>query len=239
MSHDELISDERVNAFIDDQLDQDERAQMMAALQENQQLCDKVNQLRHVKEMLTLAYDDPPKPLIYPASRKVASQVRPAMAASVLLLLGFGLGWWLHLELGAAPEQSFITVKQLNSDIIAREKVLMHVSTMDGQRIETALQKAEYLLAGHRKKESPLDLEIIVNAKGLGLLRNNSPYADKVKNLVAEYDNVSFLACGVARETARLKEGRAIELLPEAIQVPAALERILKRIRKGWVYVKV
>ena len=84
-----------------------------------------------------------------------------------------------------------------------------------------------------------MDLEVVVNAQGLGLLRDNSPYASKVKKLVSDYDNIAFLACGQAKENARLKEGRDIELLPEAVQVPAALDLILSRIKKGWLYVKV
>lgn len=239
MSQDKFISDETVNAFIDNELDADERAQLVTAIQNDKVLQQKVNELRQVKEMLTLAYQDPPSPVIGLTEVTSASALRMGIAASVLVVLGFSLGWWMHVEVAPDPPQSFATVSQLDNEYVLTPKVLLHVSTMDSQRIEVALKKAEHLLAQHRQTNRPLDMEVIVNAQGLGLLRQGSPYAEKVRTLVQEYDNLSFLACGVARENARLKEGGAIELLPEATQVPAALELILKRLKRGWMYVRV
>ena len=239
MSLNESISDEQINAFIDDQLDQDERARIITVLQKDRALQERVNKLRQVKEMLTIAYDQPPQPLLKPSRIHAVSRVTQAIAAGVLLVLGFGMGWMLHLEMNSTPNPSFTTVEQLDQRINANQKVLFHVSTMDGNRIESTLKQAERLLAWHKQSELPLDLEVVVNAQGLGLLRDNSPYASKVKKLVSDYDNIAFLACGQAKENARLKEGRDIELLPEAVQVPAALDLILSRIKKGWLYVKV
>ena len=83
-----------------------------------------------------------------------------------------------------------------------------------------------------------MELEIVANAQGLGILRENSLYSKKISSLTEAYSNVSFLACGIAKESARLKEGQDIKLLPEATEVPAALDQILKRIKLGWLYVR-
>jgi len=50
--------------------------------------------------------------------------------------------------------------------------------------------------------------------------------------------NILFLACGIAMENARLKEGIKIRLIPEATKIDSAIGKILDRIKSGWTYVE-
>ena len=81
-----------------------------------------------------------------------------------------------------------------------------------------------------------MQLKFVANAEGLAVLRENSPYADRIKLLSEQYNNVEFLACGIAMKTAQLKEKKEVVLLPEAKKIPAALNEILERLEAGWTY---
>ncbi|MDH5326729.1 MAG: hypothetical protein OEZ68_10065 [Gammaproteobacteria bacterium] len=236
MSRDDLISDEKINAFIDAQLAPEERARMLVLMQKDTELRDRVNQLRGIKEMVSLVYNSPPQPLLTP-QRNSRNRAKITFAAGVLLVLGFSLGWWLHLSVVTTPLQ--VAAEKALQYADSKQKVLFHVSTMDAPSVELALVEAERLLLKHRQLHSPLDVEIVVNSKGLDVLRQSSPFALKVRYLASTYDNVTFLACGQSRENARQREGRPIELLPEAVLVPTALDRIVRRIKTGWTYIKV
>lgn len=240
MSEYKSISDEQLNAYIDNELDSSERARVLAAIQSNKELEAKYNKLCQMKDMVALAYDRVPKPAV--SHRNVATSQVPywklGTAASIILTVGLVIGWLAGNSQVIDPEKSFLLVSQLESKTNTNPKVLLHISTMDSKRIEMALDKAESLLRDSKNEHKPIEVEIIANSQGLGLLRSNSPYARRVKSLTSEYNNVSFLACGIARENARMKEGRDIELLPEATQVPAALDQILKRLKLGWLYVR-
>ena len=94
------------------------------------------------------------------------------------------------------------------------------------------------LLTNASKNNKPLKLEVVANVDGINILRKGSPYAGEINSLSEQFSNVRFLACGIAKKTAALKEGKPIELIPEAVDIPAALDEILKRLKEGWTYVK-
>jgi intracellular sulfur oxidation DsrE/DsrF family protein len=129
-------------------------------------------------------------------------------------------------------------LQQFDPATSAANKVLLHISTMDTQRIEAALNTAERIVQAKRDQKEPVQIEIVANAEGLGLLRRGSPYAERIRSMVEDNPSVSFLACGIAMENAELKEGGEIELIPEAREVDAALEEILRRLKLGWLYIK-
>ena len=84
-----------------------------------------------------------------------------------------------------------------------------------------------------------MQLEIVANAQGLAMLRDGSPFGKRIEAISNLYDNVAFLACGIAIQNVRLKEGiDEVKLLPQAQQIDAALEQILRRLKAGWAYVR-
>ena len=52
------------------------------------------------------------------------------------------------------------------------------------------------------------------------------------------YNNVSFVACNNAVERLRV-QGVDAEMIAEVKTGMSAVERIVQRLREGWVYVKV
>ena len=62
MSKQELISDEQLNALLDNELDDAERARLFESIRNDKDLSARYCKLRQVKEMVTLSYNDPPLP---------------------------------------------------------------------------------------------------------------------------------------------------------------------------------
>jgi intracellular sulfur oxidation DsrE/DsrF family protein len=155
-----------------------------------------------------------------------------------LLAIGIGGGWavnaWRMADAGA-PLQD---IAQVNPAAPGASRMIVHLSSLDPARVEGALDTVERLLSESHARGEPVQLEVIANAEGLGLLRRGSPYAERIHSLTTRYDNVAFLACGIAMETARLSEHAEVKLIPEAQRVPAALDQILTRLKHGWTYVR-
>jgi len=239
MSNHDAISDERLNAFVDNELDADERERMLRAIAQDPSLQRRYNELLQLKEMLITAYRDVPQPkpekitqggLNHPYSKGIA--------AIILISLGVVGGVFIGKQPPSSTGLNFRYIEQLDVSKIGKEKVVLHIGTDDSSRVQAALQSAESLLKNSRKNHTRLNLEIVANADGLNILRKGSPYAKKIESLAQHYNNVSFLACGVAKQNAALKEGKPIELIPEAKDIPAALDEILTRLQQGWTYLR-
>lgn len=229
---DGTLSEETLNAFVDGQLDPDERARVYAALRHDPSLAERACELRELKELVQEAYAHPPRPYRGPGRRPRLWQ---AVATVALLAVG-ALGGWLGRGLLADGDNPAVA---LQAAARAEKRILLHISSGDPARLRVALDEAEHLLRTYRARGQRLQIEIVANGKGLDLLRADvSPYADRVRRLAREYENVVFLACRRAIE--RLRErGVDVRLLPEARTAPSALEQIVTRLQEGWVYIKV
>ena len=233
------ISDEQLNALLDKELDMDEEAQLLQAIATSEALQQRYEALRKTKSLYIQAYEEVPAPLLLPQGTDWKSRPGPmAVAASILLLVGIYLGWLFEPIFPHETPDRIQSLAEIDATLPQSNTILLHISTTDQTRVEHTLQLAEALLTTADKKHSPLQLEVVANADGLNILRKGSPYADKISSLSAHFGNVRFLACGIAKKTAALKEGKPIELLPEATDIPAALDQILKRLKDGWTYVR-
>lgn len=237
-AHDQ-ISTQQLNAFLDNELEPDERAHVLSALRDNPALSERLAAMQRVNALISLAYTNVPTPEERPVFNKPRIITPLRLAASItILLLGGLVGWFFHPLAQTHAVLPFTNLSQLNINNPPDDKILIHINAMDDKRITTALDDTEHLLQNAKKKGKPLQLEIVANASGLGMLRKGSPYAQRIQQIAAANSNVSFLACGFAMENAKLKEGRDIDLIPQAHKVDAALEEILRRLKAGWLYVR-
>ena len=237
MRPEDTISDERLNAFIDNELDADERAQVLELLEREPELAAKYSELCQIKERLSLAYSEIPQPRrktkeYIPGLR--VSYAQAAMIVAFLFIVGGVTGWIAHDQRQLPDSNHMRSIEKINLASTGVNKVLFHINSNDKQRIETVLSKAKLFLSNNENAQ----IEIVANSSGLSMLRDGSPFTQEVKAMSAQFDNLKFLACGVAKQNATLKEGRNVKLLDDAKEIPAALDQILSRIEAGWLYVK-
>jgi intracellular sulfur oxidation DsrE/DsrF family protein len=237
MSQDKHISDEQLNAFIDRQLTTDERVQVLDALKKDDELSKKLCELQRNDEFSVMAYNTIPEPSKSPYDSAIQKSQRRhfALVAGMLVIISLATGWQLHQLINTKTLPQIGEISQLDPSTLRSDKIILHISVLDGERINKALDKAEALLKDKRNRH--LQLEIVANADGVRMLGTGSPYANRIASLSGTYKNVSFKACGIAMQAVKLKQGKDMTLLPEVEKVPAALDQILKRLKGGWVYI--
>lgn len=237
MRPEDTISDEILNAFIDNELEDNERAQVLERLERDQELAARYSALCQINEKISLAYSEIPQPRTKSKEYLPGLRVSYAQAAIImafLLISGGFTGWIVHDQKQQSKSTHMKSIEKINLANVGSNKILFHINSNDQKRIETVLNKAKLFLT----KDSNVQVEIVANASGLSMLRDGSPFTKDVKSMSAQFNNVKFLACGVAKQNATLKEGRNIKLLEDAREIPAALDQILSRIEAGWLYVK-
>ncbi len=250
MKHEDTISEEQLNAFIDGELDSEDRARILEAIQGDAVLKSSACELRTVQELVRHAYD-------YPGiqeTRRYAPTMTgwgKGLAASLLLTSGALLGWFGHGQTAESRLQAMYWDEQNSfqnaslpkaTEIAGHKKVLVHLNTSDLHKVKEALDTAEEMLRTYARNNQSAEMEIVANAGGLDLLRaSHSPYAQRVQQLQDQYLNLHFLACQTAMDRVRREQGIDIsnDLLPGVGVTPSALDQILDRLREGWVYIKV
>jgi uncharacterized protein len=237
----ETFSDEFLNAYVDGELDEAEKARLLEALCHDETLNARVCDLQKVRELLRHAYEQPP------TSRQPHNESHwqgAGIAAGVMLAVGTLLGWGLHSY--QSPDNRLLDIAQsMQMDTTSTTgddawRVVLHVTTADPYRLKTVLDEAEELLADHRRQNSPVEVEILANGRGLDLLRTRtSPYAERIQALQTQYNNVAFKACQRAINRVQREQNITVKLLPAAETVPTAIGEVISRQREGWAYVRI
>jgi len=257
MSDSKTISEERLNAFIDGELDTTEKNEVFEALNSgdttlSQQVCE----LRQLSELVRHAYDRPPESEKYckPEPRRMSMWGRAA-TATLLVGLGAMLGWSGHQPPAVQQADSGVHAMYWDKDRSFQntdlskvtdqqgtKKVIVHLNTSSISRFEQALDTAEQVLATYADSELGAEVEVVANASAIKMLRTGySPYAERVRALQERYLNLTFLACKDALDHVRELEDLEtdVTLLPDVDVTPSALEHILNRLSEGWVYINV
>lgn len=225
------FSDERLNAFVDNELGTEEREEIFAAIADNAELGQRLCALRASKELVRHAYGH-----VSPRSRARGRRVSlrsGALAAGLALVVGLVAGWQGHRATLAPAGSPLAWVGSLIAP--QQTRVLLHLDTSQAERMEEALELVEAYLAKSRQAR----VELVVNNSGLDLLRQETtPYAERIAALAARYETLAFVACGNAIARYR-SAGLDVTLVPEARVERTAVEHIVDRVREGWTYLKI
>jgi intracellular sulfur oxidation DsrE/DsrF family protein len=224
------FSDERLNAFVDNQLGAEEREEILAAIAEDAELGQRLCTLRSSKELVRHAYGH--LPTVQRSRERRVSLWSGALAAGVALVVGVLIGWQGHRASAGGPD-TLAWVGGLFSPQQAR--VLIHLDSSQVERMEEALDMAEAYLSRAGKAR----IELVVNNSGLDLLREEAtPHAARIAELARRHELLSFVACGHAISRYR-NAGLDVTLVPEARVERTAVEHIVDRVRQGWTYLKI
>ena len=244
--NDKTYTDEKLNLFIDEQLDTDENDEIRHSILEDASLRERVCQLKAVRELVAYAYETVPEPEFEGGVRNTAARhyIWKGIAASLLLAIGMFTGWVVNDTARSTQIASAEDVFQYykNSESADREerKIILHVTTGDIYAVKGALDEAEQLLASYREAGTPMKLDIVTYKQGINMLRVGvSPYIDRIEGLIENNDNVSLYACQRSIHKAEEKEGKQLVMMKKAVTDKSAQELISERLQKGWIYIKV
>ncbi len=246
------ISNEQLNAFVDDELDVAEKDALFAEFEADPEVAQQVCDLRAVKELVRHGYAEPPVLARKEWGRKF--YVPRSLVAGVMLALGMTLGWLGHdwsqsvpaaqvAQAQFQPRIGFppgvlrpVSLAGVSEDV---HKVVMHVDSADPAKFKTLLDDVDYLAQHQAALGQKVQVEVIASHTGLNLLRSDvTPYASRINDLIQSHPNVVFVACN---QSMRLldKKGVKVKLLPHTRVAPTAIGEIVNRLQGGWTYIKV
>lgn len=232
------VSDEILNAHIDNELDPAERNALLERIATDADLRARACELWQLKQVLRGAYPLPPQKSAL-AGRRDHSFAGPAwphaLAASLLMAVGSFSGWFMRDRMDADA----IPAHQLEAIRTESGRVVLHLFSDEPARMEAALRMAGQLVNTRDKAGQPLRVEFLANGPGLHLLRvGGSPYAARIADLQRTHSNLRLLACHEAME--RMHErGLDVVLLPNVEVAPSAEGQLAQRLTQGWRYVQV
>ena len=232
-----FISDEELSAFLDEQLDANERDRILSAINADSHVNQRMNELRLLRDMVQHAYEQPPRSDNTKHHGVVSgnSNTRWAMAACMVLCFGMVLGWFGHQGVTTERQLASLSDHGVSAQL---SNVILHLTSADAGRINASLDRAEQVLAGYKTNDKDLKLEIIANDGGLKLMRSGEPsFQQRIRALTEQYPNVKFLACAKAIKNLQEK-GVDVDLLPEVEVAPSALKQIIQRMQQDWRYIK-
>ncbi len=248
MNKDE-ISDERLNAFADNQMDVDEKSRVFGLISEDEALDKRLGEIRKLQDLVKTAYKEPPRPSSRTDKNKKNPNRRINLAAAAFcLLLGLVVGWFAHVgvnnslqisvfDKSVLPEQDSFKTDYSPNEF---KNVILHLNSADPIKSKEILDRATEILLAQRESGNKVAVEVIANGDGLSLFNaDESLFIKRIKQMQVEYPNLNFLACGVTADRYKKQKGRAISFIKGVIIAPSAVEKIVRRVRQGWEYQRI
>jgi intracellular sulfur oxidation DsrE/DsrF family protein len=237
-------SDEHLNAFIDNQLDSIEKAELLDAVRHDAELDQRICKLQKLHNLVQLSYQSIDIPEHHSGKGKFTkpSRFNWFAAASLFIAIGITTGWLSHQFVSPArlSDIAEITHHPLAKHDSENWKLMLHVSTADPHRLNIVLNEAEALLKKYAKSPGKLELEILTNSDGLALVTNSDKaYNHQLKNLQKKYKNLAVMVCGETLKKIQKAQGKNLNLLPSTKIVPSAISQIISRQQAGWSYIRI
>lgn len=227
MNEQQKFSEEFISAFVDNELTPEEKAQAYAQLTGDEGLNRQICELRKVRDIVQLAYKEPPLPergiTTFAAGRKYGLGI----AAGLALIIGGMGGWFLHSSSHTLPVAA---VTQATPGAEDPAKVLFHVSDGNEEHLKTVLDEVENLMKFYRQTHQKARVEVITNGGGLSLVMAGvSPYADRIQRMQKEYSDLTFVACQNTIDRVQQELGLTAKLLPGVVVIDSGVAQIMRR----------
>jgi len=240
-----LIPNQQLDAFVDGQLDQNDRIEILDAMGGSGEIRDRVADTRRLKDLVRLAYQD------QKAQSSRSSQPQTKYTSHVVAAVLGALSMLFLMQLINSPAEFGRSLKNTEmaggeggteftpARLQMPEQVLFHLSSGDQQDGQELLDQVEMVASHYEKTGRDLRVIVVTNNEGLRLYQAGySDHADRIRELYARYDNIVFAACGTTLGK-RIRTGEEVELLPEVIVVDSGVAEIVRRQQQGWKYIRI
>jgi len=232
-------SDEDLHRFVDEELSDGERARLADLLERDPKVAHRVQRYRMVDDLVRQGFEEIEAPARSMAPEHRRQAIPRIAAAGVLFVpLGFLAGWLAKpalLDQGeSTPLAGGASLERTSGRLT---HALFHIDADDPAAMERLLERAESILT--RSRDADSQVEVVANAGGLNLLRaDTSAYAERLRNLMARYPNLTIVAC--ANAIKRFEErGTNVLLFSEVKSDETAIDHIVQRLQQGWTYIKL
>lgn len=227
---DDSVLDADIHAYVDGQMSEWQQRQFQQRMQQNSHLAQQVTEINYLKAQVKQAYPLAVNCLSIadmPTTRLSRYQVRGMMAASVLTLCAFVLGWLGHGWWQPSQSSTVSTLVSLGEAQEAHNYVVQ-VSVRNSATWQQVLVEVERLLA-----ISPqVHIDLLANDDGVFLFDQRETIAASLSSL-AQNQRLRFIACRHGLERLAQK-GQSIHLIPGVDMNYSASEELIRRLAQGW-----
>ncbi len=248
MNKPEQYSDEYISAYIDGELDHDERKHVLYAEQSDPALASRINNARMLKEKVQLSYCDivSPQVLKKPFSCVAFSQRKTVLAASLLIcvvllsLFGYQLsnGEDVNIARQLIKRTPPISVEAISSTVADHRHILINVSQYQPDTFSATIEHIESLLSQH-DADKDFRVEIVASGQGVRAFDNDrSAHVDSITTLVTKFDNLDVVVCAKSLASLATAED-PITLIQSIMTTPSVAQQVAKRTGQGWFYLKL
>lgn len=242
------ISEEILNAFIDGEIETEDKIEILRQLSDSPQLTQRVCELIRTKELLRSAYSDivPPaqtRPItVYPKGRGHSVAWGGALAASLLAAVLLWSGNSEHAPFYSAPaEQSaFSQVAFQQAEEVAALRIVFHLTSANPLRMGKLLDDVERLLDQTERLEQNAVVEVIANGEGLDLYRSEvTSFGEQVHEMAEKHSNLRFVACQRTIDQLESDGQGQVHLLPDVVRAGSGISQVIQRQQQGWSYIQI
>lgn len=237
------ISDEIINAFIDNELEDNEYNDIIQAAIRDKVLKIRINQARELKALVKMAQiKNPPNRTYYD---KTASLTPLYIAASVIFMVtSISL---LITQYNGVQNTSLLNTHYKNKNTLLttaaytkNSKVALQLLSSDPVQINKLFNLIDSLLIDSRENKNSTNIEVILSGAGINILRKDlSNYMSAIKNIVENNHNVTFIACGNTLKYLQDKSDKEINIMNEAMLVSSGHNWAEKRKQQGWTSISI
>ena len=238
-----MNKDFEINAYVDGELSDEDRIEMLAAMRTNPELARAACELTNLKNQVQLAYANPPGIDAYKG--RLVRSPWSAMAASLVMLAAGLTGGWLLGHTPAGSDRFVMLDAQGRGQAPAaaespETRIVFHLTTPDQTEAGELLADVEQMLQAYQQDGQPLRVEIVSHGDGLDLLRTRlSRHQEKIHRLADRFDNLTFVACQNTIDRVEVSEGIEINIVPDAEIINSGVNHVVKRQKEGWAYIRV
>ncbi len=241
MTTSQPIGDEDLQRLVDGEITADERAELHAALQDDEALSARACEFARHKDLVRLAYTDvnPPQ-----APRVKASRIW-AVAASVIITLILVVPASRHLLQEQLPPRVVLLDPDGSGTQLAdltrdETRIVMHLKARDVAQTGEILDELEWVLEAFRKESKPIRVELVAQGEGFEMVRMGfSRFPDRIRDLAERYDNLTFIACQNTIDRISREQGVEVDVLPQVVITGSGVNHVAKRQNQGWAYMRI
>jgi len=249
MNKQHFYSDEHINAYIDGELDSEERTALLFDEQHDTELAQRISDARALKEKIQLAYADlaPQRGRTKKTFNctKFANKQRTLVASIAILTIAATLLLPFIMDKHEVvvarhliQNTQAISADKISAAVGNNKRVVINLSQYQPETFDATINHIETLLSRHNS-DNAFSLEIVANKNGLKALdTKTSIHSERISLLAERYDNFDVVAC--MKSMADLAEsGNPIKLMKDIMLAPSAAEQVAKRMGDGWIFLKL
>ncbi|WP_299876109.1 hypothetical protein [uncultured Cocleimonas sp.] len=253
------LSDETLNALVDNEFPAAERSELLAHLQTDKVSKERACEISYLKDRVKTAYSDIPQPTsqvkVKIAKRHLYRMVSSVFFALVVVALAVvGLNGTYNSENNRSTTQTASSndsqrlvvldpdgrAQNLSQNNSEELRVVFHVSSTTRLSANELLDDIEGLLEQSIKDNQKIRVEVVAHAEGLDLLRERlSTEKPRITALSKQYPELTFVACLNTIDRIKRENGIDVKLISEAESTQSGVAYVVMRLQQGWLYIQV